>query len=84
MGVEPLEERVVEVREREHDGDHGVGHVLGVFYAWRDGGVGGEREDQGVDGGRVGRQERVEEGSVLWGGENGDGKVVGGGGELMG
>ena len=40
VGVEPVEERVVEVGERKHEGRHGGWHAFGVFYARREGWVG--------------------------------------------
>ncbi|CAB4304894.1 unnamed protein product [Prunus armeniaca] len=46
MGVEPAEERIVELAQGAHLGLEGVsGQVLDVLEAGGDGGVAGERED---------------------------------------
>lgn len=73
VGAEPAEEGAVEVGEGEGYGAGEVGHVLDVFYAWGDGGVVREGEEEGVDR-RVGGEERGEERAVGGGGHDGDGE----------
>lgn len=86
VGGEPTEERVVELAQGAHHGEEGVdGEVLDVLEAGGEGGVGGEREDEGLDGiirVVVGGEERLEKRAVFGGDENGDGEAAVG--ELVG
>lgn len=78
MGLEPLDDGFLEGAEGADDigGEGGGREVLDVFDAGWDGGVGGEGEDQRVDGvGRSGKQ-GLDEGEVFGGDEDGDGEAT--------
>ena len=75
MGFEPLEDWILELGESDDNGEVAeLAEFLDVFHAGREGGVRREREEEGVNGGGVGGEERVECGEVIGGDDDGDGE----------